>query len=264
MTTNLQAEYDAIKSHAAELAGGLQDIPRRATILHHLYNDSGGNHVFSLIAAHGALWAFRYFETGGSLGRLMSYRYFYNSKERAFRLGLLNSFAEQFREVNRQVCVDTWTNYHFTKRFGAEPGAEKVVPEPLLSALNQVHDASQQGEELSAEAKREVFSASFQCEQEITVAPGVKQAVAGFDCPILKILILRPLVRFSYFPRTRFFFFKDFSNTDERIEKGVQAFQFAAGAGWNRVVQSMQQYRVLPSDYFENPDAHYAAIANGC
>src|SRR5262245_25140475 len=111
--TALQGAYGRIKAEMTELAGGLEEIPRRAARLHGLYQDSGGNHAFPLIAAHGALWAFGFFEVGGSLGRFIARRYFYSARERAYRLGILADFAEGFRRVNRQVCIDTLTNYHF-------------------------------------------------------------------------------------------------------------------------------------------------------
>ena len=258
--SSLQAEYATLKSEAMGLAGELLDIPRRVAVLHNLYLDSHGNHAFSLIAAHGALWAWNYFETGGRLGRLMTYRYFYNSRERAYRLGLLNSFAESFREVNRKVCVDTVANYRFVERFGSEPMAAEILPVRLLDALKQVHAAKDIGIALSEDIKFNIFSASFHCEQEVTVAPGVKQAVAGFDCPILRRLILRPIVRFRFFPRRRFMFFKDFSETEERITRGMYAFQLAQAAGWEHVQESMKEYGVMPERYFEDPKKAYREI----
>lgn len=258
--SSLQTEYAALKSEAALLAGDLLDIPRRVAVLHNLYLDSLGNHTFSLIAAHGALWAWKYFETGGSLGRLMAYRYFYNSRERAYRLGLLNSFAESFREVNRCVCIDTVANYNFVARFGSEPYAAEILPVRLFEALRQVHAAKDQKTTLAEEAKFNIFSASFHCEQEVTVAPGVRQAVAGFDCPILRRLILRPIVRFRFFPRLRYMFFKDFSETQERIARGMYAFQLAQSAGWETVQESMKAYGVMPESYFQDPGKAYRQI----
>ena len=114
MPTDLHAAYAEFKSQGETLAGDMLDIRRRAMILHNLYLESEGNHAFSLIAAHCALWAYRYFEVGGRLGRMIAYRYFYNKDERAFRLGLLNSFAEGFRRVNRQVCIDTCARFRFS------------------------------------------------------------------------------------------------------------------------------------------------------
>src|SRR5262245_23354613 len=85
-TATLRAKYDKIKAEATALAGDPLDIPRRVVILSNLFLDSGRNHTFSQLAAHGALWAFRYFEIGGRLGHLIARRYFYNPTERAFRL----------------------------------------------------------------------------------------------------------------------------------------------------------------------------------
>ena len=104
-TGELRAKYDAIRAEAEALAGDLADIPRRVAVLYHLYLDSGRNHAFSQIAAHGALWAAGYFEVGGRLGRLIAHRYFYSRAEKAYRLGILTEFAEGFRRVNRQPSM---------------------------------------------------------------------------------------------------------------------------------------------------------------
>ena len=96
----------------------------------------------------GALWAARYFEVGGRLGRFIAGRYFYNSRERAFRLGILQRFAEDFRRVNRQVCIDTYANYTFTREFGEHSPARDLLPANLLDALNRVHAARRAGREL--------------------------------------------------------------------------------------------------------------------
>ncbi len=249
----LQAEYANLQREAALLAGGLSDIPRRAMVLHHLYLDSGRNHIFSLIATHGALWAYRYFEVGGRLGRLIANRYFYNRSEKTFRLGILNDFAEGFRKVKRQVCIDTYTNYHFTKRFGHEPGADQIIPASLLDALNRVHTSSRSGQSLTLAEKRQVFEQSFRCEQEVTVAPGVKAAVDGFECPIMKWLCLRPVVRFAYFPTWKYFWFRDFSSQMERIEKGLLAYDLGESAGWSNAETSLSSYGLLERPFFDAP-----------
>ena len=259
-STALRVEYERIKAEATRLAGGLFDIPRRVVLLYNLYLDSGRNHAFSQMAAHGALWAFRYFEVGGSVGRLIARRYFYNSTERAFRLGLLQQFAEGFRRVNRLVCIDTWTNYHFVKEFGQLSGAEQIVPPSLLDALNRVHHARERGSSLSSTEKRHVFEQSFHCEQEITVAPGVAETVKAFDCPFMLFLCLRPFVRFAYFPRWQYLWFHNFAAKEERIEKGLRAYHYAQRAGWDRVSASMSHYRLMPRRFFQSPVAYLANI----
>jgi len=262
-TSALKLHYDEIRAEATRLAGDLLDIPRRVVVLYNLYLDSGRNHAFSQIAAHGALWAHGYFEVGGRLGRFVARRYFYNSAERTYRLGLLNQFATDFRTVNRQVCIDTVTNYHFTRKYGQLSGAADFVPAGLLDALNRIHAARRGGRELPPDEKRNVFEQSFHCEQEVTVAPGVHTAVAGFECRIMKGLCLRPFVRFAYFPRCRYLWFNDFSNKEERIEKGMRAFDFAERMGWAHVSDSMRAYRVLPGRVFDGPKLCFAEIQAG-
>ena len=154
MSEELQAEYDQLKKESEVLAGGLTEIPRRVSILTHIYQDSGKNHTFPLIAAHGALWAMGYFEAGGSLGRLISWRYAYSSRERAYRIGILREFAEGFRGVNRLVCIDTLTNYRFTKHHGEKQGADSIIPPELLEALNKVHHARRTGKSLEASDRK--------------------------------------------------------------------------------------------------------------
>jgi hypothetical protein len=250
----LRRRYDELKAEATLLAGDLLDIPRRAAILHDLYRDSKGNHTFSLMAAHGALWAYSYFETWGSLGRLIARRYFYNPAERAYRLGLLGEFGEGFRRVNRQVCIDTYTNYRFTKQHGHLPGAEELVPAPLLDALNRVHAASRSGQALSPSGRRAVFEQSFRCEQEVTVAPGVQAAIRAFECRIMQFLCLRPVVRFSYFPRFRYLVFRNFAEQEERIAKGMLAFDLAERTGWDHVSRALDIYKVVPRPDLDAPE----------
>lgn len=260
MVANLRAEYERIKAQGDVLAGELHDIRRRVAILTSIYLDSHRNHAFSQMAAHGALWAINYFEAGGSLGRLVAWRYFYSSSERGYRMGILREFAESFRAVNRLVCIDTYANYHFTKRFGEQPGAEQIVEPSLLDALNRVHHARRNRLSLTAEEKRNVFEQSFQCEQEVTVAPGVAKAISEFDCKIMRGLCMHPIVRFSYFPRLRYMCFRDFSNTDERISKGLTAYEIAARVGWDRVFEAMKFYGQMPQDFFASPTEHFEEL----
>jgi hypothetical protein len=256
----LQATHDRLRAEATQLAGDLGDIPRRVALLHGMYLDSGGNHTFPQIAAHGALWAHGFFEVGGSLGRFIARRYFYTARERALRLAILQEFAEDFRRVNRQVCIDTLANYEFARLHGAEPEAGKVLPPELLRALNLVHAARVAGQPLGEAEKQEVFRTSFYWEQELTVAPGVQKAIDKFQCRVMRFLCLHPVVRFAYFPRLRYLLFRNFGDTSERIARGLQAYHFARRGGWGRVVQTMASYGVLPASFFADPAAYRRAL----
>ncbi len=241
----LRAAYDAIKVDARKHAGQPSDIVQRVRAHHAIHLDSKGNHSFPLIALHGALWGYDFFEVTGKLGELISYRYFLDKDEKAKRLGMLNEFAEGFKAVNREVFVDTFTNYWFTKTHGQEPGAEALVHPELLEALNEMHAATTRDVALPEDRRRHVFLQALAFEQEITVAPGIARELAKFDCPILRALCMKPIVRFSYFPFWRRFYFRDFSNKEERIERAVRSFDIAAHRGWDNVLAAMNEYGAL-------------------
>ena len=257
---DLTTVYSEIQAEATLLAGDLLDIPQRAAVLNEIYLDSGRNHTFPQIAVHGALWAYSFFEVGGRLGRLIARRYFYSSKERAYRLGILQTFAEDFRRINRLVCIDTYTNYHFSKRFGRESGADQLIHPDLLAELNRVHEYCAADRTMSPDEKQEVFRQSFIWEQELTVAPGVKNAIEAFDCPFMRGLCTKPIVRFSFFPRWRFLWFRNFYNKDERINKGLQTYDYARSAGWDQVAESTRKYGLLSEAALTNPREHFRSL----
>jgi len=253
VTTESQAAYESLRAEATRLAGHPGDIAQRVAVLHGIFTASGGNHTFPQVALHGALWASTFFETTGKLGKAIQYRYIYSPRERAYRMALLNRFAEGFKAVNRSVFIDTYTNYEFSRRHGRAPGAETLIHPALLEALNTMHAATAAGRRLPAAQRRQLFVRSLRWEQEITVAPGVKAEIARFDCPILAALCLKPFVRFAYFPAWRYLFFKDFSNPTERIAKAVLSYDLAERCGWQRVQDTMRAYDILPAAFFRDP-----------
>jgi hypothetical protein len=246
-----RAGYERIHEDAIRLAGGPGDIPQRVAILHSIFVDSGGNHAFPEVALHGALWAHAFYERRGAVSRLITYRYFYDREERARRAYMLYGFSEGFKQANRSVFVDTYSNYHFSRQFG-EAAGEVLSPE-LLDALNRVHHARRAGRKLSLADRGEVFKTALLFEQERTVGPKVREEVSKFDCPVLTKLVLRPLVRFAYFPRTTMMLFHDFGDTDERIEKAIRSYELAERAGWPTVAEAIRYQGVLPERCFDDP-----------
>ena len=251
--SNLADKYQKLRDEATILAGEPSDIPQRAAMLHEIFLDSNGNHGFAEIATHGALWGYNFFETTGTLGNWISYRYFYNSKEMKYRHSLLQTFADGFKTANRAVFIDTYSNYYFIKKFGAEKEAKAILKPELLDALSQITTAAKDKKLLDIATRRQLFQTTLQWEQETTVAPAVKAEIAKFDCPILKRLVLKPFVRFSYFPRFKMFWFKNFSDTDERIRNAHQCFEIAENVGWTQVFNALEKYQVLDKSFFSNP-----------
>lgn len=251
--SDLTNEYQKLRDEATILAGNPGDIPQRAAMLHEIFLDSEGNHGFAEIATHGALWGYNFFETTGTLGNLISYRYFYNSKEMKYRHGLLQGFADGFKSANRSVFIDTYSNYYFIKKYGEEKEAEAIFKPELLDALRQITKSAKEKKLLATDTRRKLFQTTLQWEQETTVAPAVKAEIAKFDCPILKRLVLKPFVRFKYFPRFKMFWFKNFSETNERIRNAHECFEIAEQVGWKNVFESMKNYEVLDEKFFQNP-----------
>jgi hypothetical protein len=250
---DLVAAHAELKAEAAGLAGGPGDMPQRVAVLHSIFEDSGRNHAFPEVALHGALWAYGFYERRGAVSRMITYRYFYDREERARRAYMLFVFSQGFKEANRSVFMDTYANYYFTKRHGEEAGADEVVASELLDALNRVHRAARSRRALSSDERRKVFETSLLFEQETTVGPKVKEEVSSFDCPILRGIVLKPIVHFLYFPRLTALRFHDFSNTDERIEKAVRSYELAERGGWPRVAECIRYHGVLPDRFFADP-----------
>jgi hypothetical protein len=218
------------------------------------------------VALHGALWAYGFYERRGTVSRMISSRYFYDREERARRAYMLFVFSQGFKEANRSVFIDTYTNYFFTKQHGENDGVDEILPAPLLEALGRVHHAARRGKPLSAAERAQVFETSLLFEQETTVGPKVKEEVAKFDCPVLRTIVLKPVVHFAYFPRLTLLRFRDFSNTEERIEKALHSHALAERTGWDGVAHSIRYQGVLPERFFADPLAYadgLRAAANG-
>lgn len=259
-TSELQTAFDALRNEAIRLAGDLPDLTQRAATYHHLYQHSGGNHTFPLIAAHGALWARGYFRRCLQLGRILAWQYGFDAARRRTQLAKLDDFANQFRDINRRVCIDTYTNYYFTARFGQHPQATQFVPARILHALNSVHAARLSHREMTVEERRSVFEAHFLHEQDNVVGPTIQKAVAQFDWPLVKFLALKPIVRFAFFPTGHSLWFRDFSQRNQRVAHGLTAFEMADQVGWQNVEAALRAYRLLPAPFFVNSAEYFSTL----
>lgn len=256
----IRQRREALLHEAQSLAGALHNLPQRAATYHHLYQDSQGNHIFPLIAAHGALWAKGYFRFGLKLGEILAWQDCFDPLRRAEKMATLNAFVDAFREINKIVCVDSYTNYYLVKEFGEISELLEWISPELLTALGRVHRARTTGQPLSDQEKRAVFRTHFLHEQTHVVGPRVQEAVEKIDWPLLKFIALRPWVHFSYFPRLRAFWFRNFCNQEERIQRGLAAFDIAIQLGWEQVEQRLTEYHSLPEQFFSDPVTHFAML----
>jgi hypothetical protein len=246
----LRYAYQERQGEGIELAGSILDLQQRAAVYHQLYADSNRNHVFPLIAAHGALWAGGYFAFGMKLGRLLSLPSLLIHGRRKILLKQLQDFADAFREVNRRVCVDTYASFHFSDSNGDHPDAHCFVPAAMLEGLAIVHRARRHNKRLSRIERQRVFEAFFRAEQSAIVGPSVRKAAEEFRWPLMRFLALRPCIQFSYFPSGTNLWFWNFSKESERIGNGLKALAIAETVGLDSVEKSLwnkKGIRLLPT-----------------
>ena len=253
----------SLRRQATVLAGGLGDLAQRASVYHHLFKHSGANHCFPLLAAHGALWAGGYFRLGMRVGSILSWGQVIAGDDRSRQelMKRLTKLANDFRDINRRVCVETYFIYYLSSTDLLLPAAERSIPLDLLDHMARCHAARREGRTLSSRERRSLFEAFFLWEQATIVGPAVAQAFNEFDWPIVKAMAQRPKISFAYFPRSAPLVFRDFSDTDERIEKGLMAFDLAEAAGWDNVDDKIRSYGILPPGFSIDPNSYFRNLA---
>lgn len=251
-STELTKRYEEIIKVARKLAGSGDDIGQRIVTHYWVYRDSGRNFTFPILALHGAGWAYGYFRfLNFLLPFYVTLRFPISWRKRAeFKKSMIRAMAG-FKAANQRVLVDTYANYHFTKQFGRVPGAVKILSEPLLSMLNEMHEATSEGEPMTNSLKSKIYSQSFQWEQSNSVWPMVERTIREINDPIVKAIAFRPIVQFSFFPWWEFLIFSDFTKTEERIEEGWKAYHIAERVGWSTTERAIGKYKMLPLDLLE-------------
>lgn len=257
---SIAQDYARIRQEAVLLAGEGKDFVQRASVFHRIFEHSGGNHTFPLLAAHVALWGSANFKIGMAVGLLLSVGFVGRPEIRRQKLQMLENFCAAFQEINRHVCEESYITYFMTARHGSHPDIVDYVPAEMVKALCRCHDARANDQKLEADALREVYETFFLWEQNHVVSPGVDAAVEALDWPLVLWLAMHPAIRFGYFPLWKHLWFRAFDDHEERITKGLQAFDLAAEAGWSHAAQSLNAYNIMPASFVRAPLKHFEAI----
>lgn len=231
-----------IRQQAEHLAGANTDFGKRAAAYRALHRHSNGGFVFPLIAAHGALWGAAYFERGLRLGRALAMLDFAPA-DRHRRIQALELFVDSFRDINRRVFVETWTIYQFSRLHPDQGSMLDLATGPLLEQFAALHCSRREGTPCDARRRAELYETFFRFEQDMIVGPAIEDAVAAFEWPFFRRLALAPLIAFTYIPRHRRFRFRDMSNRQERIERGLTALRIANDVGFEVVDAALERYR---------------------
>ena len=257
---HLRSEYEELRRMGYALAGDLNDLPQRAAVYYHLYEDSGGQNVFPLMAAHGALWAKGYFKKGIWAGRFLVFQYCYHPKLLVKKYASLIKFADAFRDINRRVCAEAYCVYHFSKKYGDTDFAREVIPKNLLDALNHSHNSNKNSSPLDSTERKALFLAFFLWEQETIVSPLVEKALKEFEWSCVKRLAMKPKIEFAYFGKNVGLQFRDFSLKSERVEKGLEAYELAERVGYQAVEQAISDYGIMPDDFLTETNFYFRRI----
>jgi len=257
---DIEAVYAAIDMDAKRLGGRLDDMTTRAVVYHHLYVSSGGNFIFPLIAAHGALWARWYLY----LARFAAYflAVIDISGGRSFRAKMISyrAYVDAFKAINRKVMQETYKVLHISTLYGAHPIIAADMPARLHENLNICHEYAIHGKAMPLSQQREFYEDFFRWEQVNVVGPAVDAAIAEFDWPLMKWFCMRPWVWFSYFRLGRSLVFKNFSDAEERTQKGLSAFDWAVHLGWDKIEANLTRNPFFPRNFSFDANTYFKDI----
>jgi hypothetical protein len=218
-----------IRVRAEAAAGPLVSMRLRSVGYLELYDTSKGGCTFALVAAHGALWAswylicarfaamfFAIFDISGRLSTRDKYRQF-------------DAYVLVLKTINQLVMVESYVLIHCIKELGREAAMQVGYPSELVDGYGDIMD----GQYVEVEQLRHLYHVHFEWEQERVVSNALDEGFAVFTWVFMRNLCQRPWVWFSYFKVGKSMNFKSFTDRDERIEKGLIAFDRASELGFD-------------------------------
>jgi hypothetical protein len=232
----LQAAHASIASVAVEISGSTLDARKRAIVYYALYEESGGNFMFPLVASHGSLWGVTHTSRiDRQLRRALPL-------SRHGRIDRWLAALDDVRDVNRRVFREIYTTFWFTRAYGHHPAAATLVKPEVLALYNRAHAAVAEHRLLPYEARRSIYYDVFVHEQNDIVDPGIQAAAEACGTPGLVRVLKHVRPRFAYFPRGERLYFTDFTDVEQRNREGLRACDFAEEVGAARVLEAMAAY----------------------
>lgn len=215
-------------------AGNADALPHRAQSYLALYKDSDHVCRFALIAGHGALWANWYLRGARYATQILALLDFRTRETMAEKMAQFDVFAHALREINRDVMAASYTLVHLVRTHGPSVAADTDLPADLCAMYHDALQSADAGDAPDEALLREIFHRHFLWEQKRVVGPNLDHAFDALSWPLLYRLCKRPWVWFNYFGAGRSLNFDDFQVEEERVEKGMIAYDRAAQQGWSR------------------------------
>ena len=235
-----------VRAEAEARAGSLDDMAVRAASYYELYTSGGRSFPFTIIAAHGALWARWYLKVADAAARVLAVVDITSTLSRAERIASYDRFVDKFRDINRVVFMETWVTLHLLRLDPDHPHLVDRMPGPLRHAIADAQKLALAGSEPDDDDKRRVYQDYFRWEQVVVVGPLVQAAIDEFHWDLACWFCRRPWVWFSYFRVGKALVFRDFTDAEERTEKGLAAFDWAARKGWDKIEANLLSNPLFP------------------
>lgn len=238
--------HGAIRADAERLAGGLDDLGQRSLVYHQVYRESGTLFHFPLVASHGALWATWYLRAAWLAAHVFAATDPTCRLRRRARMATYTAYVDAIKEINRQVMIEAFTCLYLYKVCGERACAELQFSDGLAAQFRERFGAGAPTFVQTHEGDRDFYETFFRWEQDKVVGPAVDAALAAFDWPFMNTLSRKPWVWFSYFRVGRALIFRDFADKEERVRKGLSAFDWAAAKGWDAIERNCRRNPFLP------------------
>lgn len=229
------ARYDAIRARVTAAAGQPENLAGRAAAYLAAYRATGGTFSFALIAGHGAAWARWYLLTGRLAAMKLASLDITYRRPCADKRAQFERYLHALRVINRDVMIEACTICHYAVEVGPDQPGAPDLPRDIVAAIAGCAARARAGEAVPLPERRALYEAFFRWEQTNVVGPRLEAEFDRMDWPLMRALSLRPWVWFNYFPLGRSMNFRHFLDMEERVEKGIRAFEIAEAAGWPHV-----------------------------
>ena len=242
-TDKLDARYQDIRDSAERAAGPTSSLRFRARGYLDLYFQSNGACRFALIAAHGALWASWYLVCAKLAAMVFAVTDPTVRMSPVKRYRQFAAYVTVLKTINKLVMVETYVLVHTIQQLGVEFAIAKGIPEDVARDYDRAMSATDPDPTLL----RDLYHRHFLWEQERVVSTKLDEGFAAFSWPFMRNLCQRPWVWFGYFRPGKSMNFKSFTDQEERVEKGLIAYDRAANAGVDRLARiSATRLKIYP------------------
>ncbi len=255
-----ESVYEIISNDAVRLGGRFSDMSQRAAVYHHLYLMSGGNFIFPLSTAHETLWARWYLFLAKIGAHFLAVFDFSCKTSRRNKIKAYQKYVNTFKKNNRDIMMLSYRVFHFTRLYGDHEFVCATMPTRLKKSFLYCHQLSQNNQKMSHTEQRHFFADFVRWQQVNINGPAFTDALAEFDWPLAKWFCARPWVWFSYFGLRRCIAYKNYCDTEERIQKNLKAFDWAAEKSWASVEMDLKSNTLFPRKSTFDADTYFSDL----